>query len=94
MVAVVIARSIASEAKWNAMHAARSGTFLAQKRSDGAKKTRATHAVEDTSEDYDVFALHNSATVEAREIKAGVDRSEACFFGGGRFLNFLHQSVP
>ena len=70
MVALVIARKIASEAKWNAMHAAKSGTFLAQKRSDGAKKTRATHAVEDTSEDYDLFALHNCGTAEAHKIKS------------------------
>ena len=40
------------------------------KKSDGAKKTRATHAVEETSEDDDVFALHNCATAETHKIKS------------------------
>ena len=39
-----------------------------QKKLEGAKKTRATHAVEETSEDDDVFALHNCATAETHKI--------------------------
>ena len=35
-----------------------------RKKSDGAKKARATHAVEETSEDDVVFALHNCTTAE------------------------------
>ena len=41
-----------------------------QKKSDGAKKTRVTHAVEETSEDDAVFALHNSTTAETHKIKS------------------------
>ena len=41
-----------------------------RKKSNGAKKTRATHAVEETSEDDDVFALHNCATAETHTIKS------------------------
>ena len=72
MVALVFARKIASAAKLNAMHAARRGTLLApvHKKSDGAKKTRATHPVEETSEDDDVIAVHNCATAETHKIKS------------------------
>ena len=50
-----------------------------RKKSDGAKKTRATHAVEETSEDDVVFALHNCTTAETHKIKssrANLDTSE------------------
>ena len=40
-----------------------------RKKSDGAKKTRATHAVKETSEDDDVFALHNCTVAETHKIK-------------------------
>ena len=41
-----------------------------RKKSDGAKKTCATHAVEETSEDEVVFALHNCTTAETHKIKS------------------------
>ena len=41
-----------------------------RKKSDGAKKTRATHAVEETSEDDDVLGLNNCATAETHKIKS------------------------
>ena len=41
-----------------------------RKKSDGAKKTRTTHAGEETSEDDNVFALHNCATAETHKIKS------------------------
>ena len=73
VVALVIAHKIVPAAICNAMHAARIDTFLApvpRKKSDGAKKTCATHAVEETSEDDVVFALHNCTTTETHKIKS------------------------
>ena len=43
---------------------------LSTEKSDGAKKMPATHAVEETSEDDDVFALHFCATAETHKIKS------------------------
>ena len=40
------------------------------KKSNGTKKTRVTHAVEETSEDDDVFALHSCTTAEMHKIKS------------------------